>query len=258
MREHLERAVELATEQGSPAARCEALARLAIETARLGGRQRDDELLALAEGAAQQAIELAGSLPGHPPWRAQAHAALTYVRSTRAEADGALESARSALRDITASGQTELFLEIWLPCARAILKTGGEDEASDMRARLRLLLGGAAEQTLDDEVRRRWFATMPQSELVDIVGGAEAARLAFRTSPLMVAHQSLPTAAIDLSPGEQQLLRLMTEARTDGEMATTLGMSEEQVARQVGEVLARINAPSRAAAAAFVLLQRLV
>ncbi len=36
MREHLERAVQLATEQGRPAARCEALARLALEAAALG------------------------------------------------------------------------------------------------------------------------------------------------------------------------------------------------------------------------------
>jgi DNA-binding CsgD family transcriptional regulator len=258
MRDYLEHAVGLAVEQGSSAARCEALSRLAIEAGRLGGSTNDDKLLGLAEGAARQAIELAASLPGHPPWRARANAALVYVASARSEAELALESARSAISDLQAGEQTELFLEIWLPCARAILQAGDEHEAEAIKGRLRLLLGGAAEQTLDDEVRRRWFATMPQSELVEIAGGTDAARSAFRASPLMVAHQSLPTASIDLSPGEEQLLRLMTEARTDGEMATTLGISQEQLAKQVGEVLARINAPSRATAAAFVLLQRLV
>ncbi len=45
MREHLERAVRLATEQGRPAARCEALARLALEAALLGADRSDEELL---------------------------------------------------------------------------------------------------------------------------------------------------------------------------------------------------------------------
>src|SRR6185503_14606286 len=49
MRRHLEQAVSLATQQGRPAARCEALARLGLEAARLGARSGDDELLDLSE-----------------------------------------------------------------------------------------------------------------------------------------------------------------------------------------------------------------
>jgi DNA-binding CsgD family transcriptional regulator len=258
MRKHLARAVELAVEQGMPAARCEAMARLAIETARLGSKEGDAELLAVGEGAAQQAIELAASLPGHPPWRAQANAALTYVRMARNEPEAALQSARSAVADFLESEQAEMFLEIWLPCARAILRLGTEDEASAVHGRLRVLLGGVAEHTLDGALRSRWFATMPQSEIVELVGGVEAAQLAYRTSPLMVAQGSLPTASIELNAEEQRLLRLMTESQTDTEMATTLGVSEEQIVRQLGEVMARLNAPSRATAAAFALIQRLV
>lgn len=258
MRKHLARAVELAVEQGLPAARCEAMARLAIEAARLGSKEVDDELLAVAEGAAQQAIELAASLPGHPPWRAQANAALAYVRMARNEPEAALQSARSAVADFFESEQAEMFLEIWLPCARVILQLGAEDEAAAIRGRLQILLGGVAEHTLNGELRGRWFATMPQSEIVELVGGIDAARLAYRTSPLMMARGSLPTASIELNPEEQRLLRLMTESHTDSEMATTLGVSEEQVVRQLGEVMARLNAPSRATAAAFALIQRLV
>ena len=92
----------------------------------------------------------------------------------------------------------------------------------------------------------------------DLVGGMDAALAAFRASPLFVAHHSLPTGHVDLSGQEQDLLRLMTESRSDGEIASTLGMSEEQVAHQLAEILARINAPSRAAATAFALMQRLV
>ena len=67
MRTHLERAVQLATEQGLPAARCEALARLAMEAvAARAPRRKDDELLDAAERAATEAAELA-ALAARPP-----------------------------------------------------------------------------------------------------------------------------------------------------------------------------------------------
>jgi tetratricopeptide (TPR) repeat protein/DNA-binding CsgD family transcriptional regulator len=257
-RQHLGRAVELAIEQGTPAARCEALARLAIEVARLGDRSGDPGLLEEAEGAAQEAIELSRSLPGHPPWRAQAQAALAAVRSARHEPEAALDSARAALAEIEASEQDELQLGIWLPCVRAVLAAGDEAQKSRVLGKLALLLGRVAEQTMDEGLGRHWFATMPQSELVALIGGVEAARLAFRSSPIVAAYASLPSATVDLSPEEGRLLRLMTEARTDGELAATLGVTEEQLARQLAGVMARLNAPSRAAATAFALLQRAV
>ena len=88
MREHLERAVRLATEQGRPAARCEALARLALEAALLGADRGDEELLALAERSAKDATELLGVLPGHPPWGAEAAAALAQVALARGRSGG--------------------------------------------------------------------------------------------------------------------------------------------------------------------------
>jgi DNA-binding CsgD family transcriptional regulator len=74
----------------------------------------------------------------------------------------------------------------------------------------------------------------------------------------VAAYLSLEGEQVDLSSQERDLLRLMTEAIPDGEIAATLGVSEEQVARQLGEIMARLNAPSRGAATAFALLQRLV
>ncbi len=52
MRTHLERAVQLAAGSGQIATRCEALARLAVEAARLGAATGDEELMALAERSA--------------------------------------------------------------------------------------------------------------------------------------------------------------------------------------------------------------
>jgi hypothetical protein len=56
---------------------------LAIESARLGRETGDTELLDLGQQAAERVIALAGSLPGHPPWRVKANAALTHVRRAR-------------------------------------------------------------------------------------------------------------------------------------------------------------------------------
>ena len=64
---HLERAVQQAAGSGQIATRCEALARLAVESARLGAETGDEELMALAERSAAEASELAAALPGSLP-----------------------------------------------------------------------------------------------------------------------------------------------------------------------------------------------
>ena len=120
--------VRLATEQGRPAARCEALARLALEAALLGADRADEELLALAERSAQDAKELMDVLPGHPPWGAEADAALAQVALARGESEAAIAAARSAIGALRAAHFEDLFLPIVLPAARVILEAGTEEE----------------------------------------------------------------------------------------------------------------------------------
>jgi DNA-binding CsgD family transcriptional regulator len=201
---------------------------------------------------------LIDALPGHPPWRARALAALTHVRLARPERGDALHSARAALEELQATELEELFLDIWRPCAQAILDGGSEAEAASVRERLATRLGAVATNTLDEDICRRWFATTPQSDLIAMVGGMETARETFQASPLYRAYQGIFSAQISLTGGEQELLRLMTEARPDAEIATTLRLSEAQVAGEIDALLARMNAPSRGAATAFALTQRLV
>ena len=102
MREHLERAIRTATEQGVPAARCELLARLALEAARLGAERGDEDLLEVGARAAREAKEICPGLPGHPPWGSQADAALAEVAMARGDVEGALASARAAVADLQA------------------------------------------------------------------------------------------------------------------------------------------------------------
>jgi DNA-binding CsgD family transcriptional regulator len=163
------------------------------------------------------------------------------------------------MADLQASEQEELFLDIWQACLPPIVGSGPAEMSAALTERLTYVLGGVAEHTLSDDIRQRWFATPPQSELVALVGGADAVRTAFRDSSPYLAGDGLPPVSeVDLSSQETELLRLMTEARSDSEIAATLGMTEEQVAHQLAEIVGRLNAPSREAATAFALLQRLV
>ena len=103
MRSHLEKAVAIATEAGQASARCEALARLAVEAARLVANDATDEvrpdpaLVELVERSAAQVKDAMPLLPGHAPWGAQADAALATVALARGDTEGAAMLGGAAL-----------------------------------------------------------------------------------------------------------------------------------------------------------------
>ena len=135
MREHLERAVRLATEQGRPAARCEALARLALEAALLGAERADEELLALAERSAR-GRQGAHGRPSRPP--AVGSGGRRGTRPGRARARRTRRP-RSPLRGRPSwrSGPPTsriVFLHIVLPAARVICEAGTEEERELVRS----------------------------------------------------------------------------------------------------------------------------
>lgn len=61
-----------------------------------------------------------------------------------------------------------------------------------------------------------------------------------------------------LTPRELEVLELLVEGLSNKEIARRLGMSEHGVKRHVGAVLAKLNAPNRTVAVAFVLQKGLV
>ncbi len=118
MRDHLERAVELATEQGRPAARCEVLARLALEAARLGAERGDEDLLELAERAATEAKATPRcSLPGTRRGARRRDAALAEVALARGIRAAAAAGAWAPSEYLQAAAHEDLLLEILLPLA---------------------------------------------------------------------------------------------------------------------------------------------
>jgi DNA-binding NarL/FixJ family response regulator len=247
MQAHLERAVQLATNQGQPAARCEALAELAIEAARLGGEQADEGLLELAEGSAQDVLALLPVLSGRPVWGARAHAALARVATARGQPETAAESGRAAISALDATMKEDPYLDVLLPAADAILTGGREDEASGIQARLRLVLALVAQRIIDEDVRVRWF-TGPI--------GRELTRLAGPQDERLTRDETSDAAA--LSTEETKMLRLLTQGRTNSEIAEELGESEPDVLRKFAELYVKIGASSRANATALALMGKMV
>jgi DNA-binding NarL/FixJ family response regulator len=247
MREHLERAVGLATEQGRPAARCETLATVALEAAALGAERADEELLELAERSARDAKDLVRVLPGHPPWGAQADAALAQAALARGQPEAAADAARSALASLRAAHQEDLFLRIVLPAARAILAAGSEEERDAIQRELRMVSALIAQRITDEEVRVRWFRGPLGRELSRLAGWSPGER-----APEQLAGDG------GLGDDETELLWLLVEGLTNREIADELGVGEEVVARRLAEMYAKIGVSSRGEAAVFAFREGVV
>jgi DNA-binding NarL/FixJ family response regulator len=238
MRRCFQRACELAAEQGQTAARCEALGRLALEAARLGEAHGDEGLLGAAEAAALEVRSLASQLPGHPPWPAQADAAMAVVELARGRVEQAVEAGRSASESLQAAMHEDVSLETVLPAARAIVQGGTEEEREGVVDYLRLTLVLIAQRTVDPDVRARWFRGST---------GAELARLA---GPI-AADGAKGNGQAALDEHEVALLAGLVGGRTDREIAEELGVGEAEVASRLAELYARLGTPSRAEATAY-------
>jgi len=243
MREHLGRALRAATDQGRPAGRCEVLARLAVEAARLGAAADDEELLSLAERSAREAKELVRVLPGHPPWGAQADAALADVALARGDLVAAGQAGRAAMQDMQSAMREDLYPEILLPTARAIFAAGEEHEKQMAGMFLKLMVAMVAQRTVDEDVRVRWFRGPIGREWVRLVGPVEMAS----------AGAAGDGALAGLGDADARLLGLLTEGLTNDEIAGRLGTTPQSVALRLQEMFAKIGASSRAEATAFAL-----
>jgi tetratricopeptide (TPR) repeat protein/DNA-binding CsgD family transcriptional regulator len=250
LRKHLGRAVRLATEQGQPAARCEALARLALEAAALGAERADEELLALAEQSAKDAKDLMAVLPGHPAWGAEADAALAQVAFARGERESAAEAARSAFAALGAAHREDAFLGIVLPAAGVLLVAGPEEERELVRNRLRLTAALIAQRITDEGVRVRWFRGP---------FGRALSRLTGMSHGESVTDGATGVATdVNLGEGDTRLLWLLIEAKTNREIASELEVGEDVVARRLAEMYARIGVSSRGEAAVLAFREGMV
>jgi DNA-binding CsgD family transcriptional regulator/tetratricopeptide (TPR) repeat protein len=241
-RTHLDRAVQLATESGLLAARCEALARLALETSRLGAEAADDDLLDAAERAANEAGALAATMPGHPPWGAEAEASLARIALARGDTDVAADHARAALTALQDARHEDVHLEVALPVAEALVASRAA-EWEMFRPFLQQTLAMIAQRTVDEDVRVRWFRSPIGRGLTRLVGPVE----------------ELPVADDTDRPAmDSALLKSLMQGKTNVEIAGELGIDEGSVARRLAELYTQIGASSRAEATAFAFRERVL
>ncbi len=172
MREHLEKAVTMATESGRASARCEALARLALEASRLitPASASDSPLVELVERSAAGVKELLPLLPGHAPWGAQADAALSAIALARGDLPTAAMAGGAALAALQAGLHEDASLEIVVPAARAILAGGPPEAHGRMRAYLQEVLSRMAQGTADEKIRVAWLTGPVGREIVELAG----------------------------------------------------------------------------------------
>jgi DNA-binding NarL/FixJ family response regulator len=249
MRRHLEQAIALATGEGKASARCEALARLAIEAARLGAASGSEELLQLAERSAADANELVALLPGHPMWGPQANAALTTVALARGDLPAALAAAGAAMQAIQDSHQEDASLEVILPMARAVFAGGPPEVQQFATTYLRMLLARIAQGTIDESMRVRWLRSPFGRELVELVNSAGEAGTADVSGTASDAPGG--TDAVDgpkMDDVDRRLLRLLTEGLTNAEMAAKVDLTEADVGVRLAKLLARLGVSNRAEA----------
>jgi DNA-binding NarL/FixJ family response regulator len=144
----------------------------------------------------------------------------------------------------------DLFLRIVLPAARALLSAGTADEREGVRHELRTTAALIAQRIQDEDVRVRWFRGPLGRELSDLAGSPGGAE------PQGAREEAqLP---LDLGAGEARLLWLLVEGRTNREIATELGVSEEELSRQLAVMYAKIGVSSRGEAAVFAFREGVV
>ncbi|HSM40213.1 MAG TPA: LuxR C-terminal-related transcriptional regulator [Afifellaceae bacterium] len=120
------------------------------------------------------------------------------------------------------------------PMARIRLKTGRACE----------MLGDRDSARTETEIARDGFRAL----------GAEPDRKAAETA----LRRLDPREGALLTPRQSEVLRLVARGLTNREIAARLGISERTVDRHVGDILTRVDAPTRAAAAAFAVASGLI
>jgi predicted ATPase/class 3 adenylate cyclase len=175
MTRHYRRAAELAG-QKHLGEKCEAIAILAFEYARIMALTDDRSLLESARETAEEAVELSRQLKGQLPWEPMAHAALALVAEAEGDAAKAADEARSAL-----DFDGETFLGSFVPIlwvAARILIAGDQPEAASLSAQIIAGLSYLGMSLGDESLKEKWFASPLIAETARIVGFDPAESLA--------------------------------------------------------------------------------
>ncbi len=266
MRKHLERAIELATAQGKPAARCETLTRLAVESARLGAAAGDEELLALAEQTAGEAKAIAELLSGHPQWGPECDAAVATVLHARGDVGAAVATALAAINAIDEGQHEDVYPDVFLPAGEIILAAGTPEAQEFVRTFLQVALSRIVQGTLDEAVRQRWLKGPVGSRFAALVGEDVSQRTVGVTGSEGVAGAAgtvgaaadpattrAPGALGELDAEDRRLLLLMTQGLANREIADRFGVPEAAISTRLAGIMIALGASDRAQATTLAM-----
>jgi DNA-binding NarL/FixJ family response regulator len=198
----------------------------------------------LVEGSAARVKQLLPLLPGHAPWGAQADAALATVALVRGDIAGAATAGGAALEALQAGLHEDASLEIVIPAARAVLAGAPPEIAGFVRGFVQLTLSRIAQGTADEAIRVRWITGPIGRQLAELAGPMDGPAQHGATPGSM----SPVAGPATLDDAERRLLQLLTEGRTNAEIAVELDLGEDDVAQRLARLLARLGTSSRAEA----------
>ena len=142
----------------------------------------------------------------------------------------------AAFQALQAGLHEDVSLEIVIPAARAVLAGGPPEMQGFVRGFLQQALARIAQGTADEKVRVAWLTGPVGRELVELAGPMEA--------PAAAATSGQPS----LDKTERRLLQLLTEGRTNAEIAADLDLAEGDVVTRLARLFARLGTSTRAEA----------
>jgi len=198
--------------------------------------------IALDAGDADRCAELVDRLRRRPMAEKWVERAMAMELLVRARSD---LDAMNELRDIAAKVGTEMI--------RAIASSAEAAIAVDDATKRRHL-----EDALDHFERcgAPWEAARTRLRLADVLralGRESSARAELAAGRAALQRLGVVESRREsqLTPRETEVLQLVARGMSDKEVAGTLRLSEHTVHRHVANILAKLNAPSRAAAVAM-------
>jgi DNA-binding NarL/FixJ family response regulator len=138
----------------------------------------------------------------------------------------------------------DIYPELLLATARAVLAAGEESEKQELLVQLQLGLAMTLIRTADEDIRVRWLRGPVGSEWARLAGHLPDAPLPESDSSVSI-----------LNDDERKLLALLTEGLTEAEIARRIESTEESVRLSLGEIFAKIGASSRGQATALALAE---
>jgi predicted ATPase/DNA-binding CsgD family transcriptional regulator len=235
-----------------------------------GAHELDDrEHLAIARRCWEAELELF-SREGNVTMITRAIHGLAYVAYLSGEYERALELSHDALRRRWAMGDVRVFPAEFEDIGDVCNATGQFEQAarlygaaSALRARVDTPIPWWFEAEYEQELDRsrrglspdRFTAAWKAGRALTIDQALEEA-LAVRIAPQ--AEAPVEDKPFDLTGREMEVLRLLTEGASNGEIATALYISPKTAANHVANILSKLGVDSRTAAASVALRHNIV